>query len=178
MVAEATAPCDVTSPAIVAVFVTLLTVIATPTPIEASPPSTAPPSASEPASELADDVTVTRPPDVIATPTGMSAIELVSTRLTATAAATLIGPVDDLAAGVSVEPESPPSLSIDCWSADRRSWDTSSFTPASSVTGSGSSLSAASPLAEAIAFVSTSVRPWASKATAPSASMSRSDLAP
>jgi hypothetical protein len=168
-------------PATVAEFTTVFNVIATARPTDAEPPSAADPSADDAASAFADDATVTTPPDVTDTPTGIVAVDFVDTRLSATAAATLIGPDDDSAFGVSVAPEPAPPLAAACESAAERSFSTSSVTPlvpwgSSPATSSplGSSLAAASPAAEAIALVPTAVRPNASNVTAPPASMARS----
>ncbi len=113
----------------IASLTTLLSVIATPIPTESDPPFAAPPSATDSASLFADDATDTVPPvELTVTPLGIVADEVALTRLTDTAAATLIGPDDDSASGASWLVPSPPFS--EAWLlALSRSWFTSSLTP-------------------------------------------------
>src|SRR5258706_7307272 len=90
-------------------FVTVASVIAMPTPIEADPPEAALPLAVEDASAASLEWSVSAPPLETIAVTGIVARALAFATVTAIAAATLIGPPEVEALGVPVGPEvSPP----------------------------------------------------------------------
>ena len=98
-------PCAFTAPTTTAVLVTFVRLIATATPTESEPPSVAEdPSASAVPSVLADDRTVTTPPETTVTPAAIEASDWLLITLIAIAAATAIGPEESEAEGVWAEP--------------------------------------------------------------------------
>jgi hypothetical protein len=76
------------------------------------------------ASVFADDRIVTTPPEMTVKPVPSHAFDVVFAIVIAMAAATVIGPDEDSAAGVSVEPESLPPLDEAWLSAPARSVST------------------------------------------------------
>src|SRR5688500_4127995 len=80
--------------------------MAMPAPIAALPPVAASPLAVDDASACSEECSVSAPPLTMTTPAGMIARALAFAIVSATAAATLIGPVEVDALGVAVSPES------------------------------------------------------------------------
>ena len=99
---------------------TFASVIATPAPIAADPPL-AEPSAFETAAAISEDVRVSAPPLATTTPPGSVAIAESVAIVTATAAATEIGPPEVDAAGVEAELEPAPPAAEECVPAFVRS---------------------------------------------------------
>src|SRR5688572_5209002 len=168
-------PVDDTAPSTRASVVMFASVIATPAPMPSEPPVEAWPSAADDASVVSRARSVRRPPLVIVTPAGTAARELAFASVTATAAATLIGPVEVEAAGVApVALELSPVAAVEAPSACARSLLTCPVTPPD---GAPVSPSPGAPAAEAVADEEVVDGPRASNVTAPSALMSRAVVA-
>src|SRR5688572_22593303 len=168
-------PVDDTMPSTRASLVMFASVIATPAPMPSEPPVEAWPSAVEDAAAASRARSVRIPPLVIVTPAGTAARELAFASVTATAAATLIGPVEVDAAGVAplaLEPS--PVAAVEAPSACARSLLTCPVTPPD---GAPVWPSPGAPAAEAVADEEVVDGPRASNVTAPPAVMLRAVVA-
>jgi len=114
-------PREVDVPARIDSLVMFASVIAIAAPIAAEPPVVALPLAVLDASAVSEDDSVSRPPLETVTPSGIDAVERAFVTVTATAAATLIGPPDVDALGVLVVPEPAPPFADAVESAKLRS---------------------------------------------------------
>ena len=158
-------PFDVVVPTLLASFVTIALVMAIAAPIAADPPVVALPFAVDDASAASLEWSVRRPPLVTVTPTGIVALAVAFATVTATAAATLIGPPLVEALGVFVPPEPVPpaaAAAVSAWLRSPATW------PSTSPDGAEDEV----PFADAVAPDDVVDGPIAVKVTAPPAVMS------
>jgi hypothetical protein len=114
-------PCEVDVPARIAWLETFARVIAIAAPMAADPPVVALPFAVDDASAVSLALSVRRPPLVTVMPVAIDAVERAVVTVSATAAATLIGPPEVDALGVLVVPEPMPPFAVAVESAKPRS---------------------------------------------------------